>query len=630
LLSLASLPIIANADWKPTGADDPVWRILGLLAATIGLPYFMLSTTGPLVQSWFAREHADPALAKRVYRLFALSNFGSLVGLLAYPFAIEMWVPTRTQAIGWSCAYGLFVLLCSGCAWRARSRAPDAIATASEGEIAPGLLDYLKWLVLAALASLLLLVISSHISQNVASIPFLWVLPLTLYLLTFVLCFEGRGGQGWYFRPVWLLPCLALMVLMNWGLTADRGVLHIDYAIPLYCGGLFAACMFCHGELAHAKPAPRYLTRFYLMLSVGGATGGMTVAFIVPRIFTGNLEMPIAITACALMALLLCAKQIKSGRMFWAPLVALAATAGAGYYAWNYQAFLHEDTILARRNFYGSLRVKQTAPETDPDAERRLVHGVIMHGEQYVNPKYRGLITSYYGESSGLGMALQRFHPVQQRVGMVGLGAGTIAGYAEPGDFFKIYEINPQVIDIASFYFYYVPEARGKVEMALGDARLTLERQGPQNFDVLAIDAFSSDAIPVHLITREAMRVYLKNIKPDGAIAFHVTNRYLQLAPVVKQLADEVGYQAVLISDEPSETYLSRTDWVIVTKSRNFLDDPEIKAKRSEIIPIPGLQPWTDDFNNLFQILKTDDQTVPFGPAWWRGLYDKLRHKNES
>lgn len=629
LASLISLPIVAGASWKPTGADDPVWRILGLLAATIGLPYFMLSTTGPLIQSWFAREHADPALAKRVYRLFALSNFGSLVGLLAYPFAIEMWVTTHVQAVGWSCAYGLFVLLCAGSAWRARGHEPEVVQAnaAADESAAPGVLDYLKWLILAALASLLLLSISSHISQNVASIPFLWVLPLTLYLLTFVLCFEGRNGQGWYIRPIWLLPCLGLMVLMNWGLAADGGVLHIDYAIPLYCGGLFAACMFCHGELAHAKPAPRYLTRFYLMLSVGGATGGMIEAFVAPRVFSVNLEMPIAITACALMAVLLTARQIKSPWMFWAPLAAIAATAGTGWYAWNYDTFLAKDTILARRNFYGALRVKQTAPETDPAVVRRLVHGVIMHGEEYMAPKYRRLITSYYGESSGLGMALQRFHPVQQHVGMVGLGAGTIAGYAEQGDSFKIYEINPQVIAIATKYFYFVPEARGKVEMALGDARLTLEREGPQNFDVLAIDAFSSDAIPVHLITREAMRVYLKNIKPDGAIAFHVTNRYLELAPVVKQLADEVGYDAVLISDDPTEDYLSRTDWVIVTKNRNFIDDKDVKAKRGAITPIAGMQPWTDDFNNLFQILKTDSTSIPFGRKWWRGLYDKVHGK---
>ncbi len=629
-VSLASLPIVADAGWKPAGGHDPMWRILGLLAATIGLPYFMLSTTGPLVQSWFAREHADPAIARRVYRLFALSNFGSLVGLLAYPFAIEMWVPTRTQALGWSCAYGLFVALCAGCAWRARGQAAQPAADAAAGEAPPGVADYLTWLLLAALASLLLLSVSSHISQNVASIPFLWVLPLTIYLLTFVLCFEGRGGHGWYFRPVWLLPCLALMVLMNWGLTADRGVLHIEYAIPLYCGGLFLACMFCHGELAAAKPAPRYLTRFYLMISVGGACGGMFVAFAAPRLFTANWELPIGLGACALMAALLTVRQLRSPRMFWAPLAALAATGACGYFAGHYEEFLREDTILARRNFYGALRVKQDLPDSDPNAERRLVHGVIMHGEQYVNPEYRPILTSYYGKSSGLGMALERFHPVEQRVGMIGLGAGTIAGYGDPGDFFKIYEINPYVVDIASRYFYYVPESHAKVTIAMGDARLTLEREQPQRFDVLAIDAFSSDAIPVHLITREALRVYLKNIKPDGAIAFHVTNRYLLLAPVVKQLADEIGYQAVLISDNPDEHYLSRTDWVIVTKNRDFLDDPDVKDKASEIEPIPGLQPWTDDFNNLVQILKPGDTPVVFGALWWRGLYDKLKAKDDD
>lgn len=629
VISLVSLPIVAGETWKPTGEDDPVWRILGLLTATIGLPYFMLSTTGPLVQSWFAREHADPVTAKRVYRLFALSNFGSLVGLLAYPFAIEMWVTTHVQAVGWSCAYGLFVLLCGSCAWRARKQAAEPQAASESGvvEVAPGLLDYAKWLVLAALASLLLLTISSHISQNVASIPFLWVLPLTLYLLTFVLCFEGRKGQGWYFRPVWLLPCLGVMVLMNWGLTADRGVLHIDYAVPLYCGGLFLACMFCHGELAHAKPSPRYLTRFYLMLSVGGAVGGLLVAFVAPRLFTGNQEMPIGVTACALMAVFLCFKQFKTARMFWAPVAAIAATAACAYYTNGYVSFLREDTILAQRNFYGALRVKQTLPDNDPASQRRLVHGVIMHGEQYIAQEQRQRITSYYGESSGIGLAVQLFHPKDQRVGVVGLGAGTLAGYAEAGDYFKLYEINPQVIDIAMRYFYYLPDAKAKakVETALGDARLTLEREPPQNFDILAIDAFSSDAIPVHLITREAMKVYLRNVKPDGAIAFHVTNRYLQLAPVVKQLADEVGYEAVLVTDDPQEHWLSRTDWVIVTKNRNFIDDPDVKAKRANIVPIAGLKPWTDDFNNLFQILKEDERGIPFGKQWWVDLYHKMR-----
>lgn len=687
LISLASLPIVAAAGWKPAGDEDPLWRILGLLAATIGLPYFMLSTTGPLVQSWFAREHADPATAKRVYRFFALSNLGSLTGLLAYPFAIEMWVPTRVQALGWSVGYGLFVVFCIGSALRARrdrpqmasSAAPEplvgaasgtsmasdppaptvsgdgagttlaaataamsAAATAADaagaatsgaeasrmvstvspashaapentsGEAGaahhnepPGAADYGLWFTLSALASLMLLAISNHISQNVASIPFLWVLPLTLYLLTFVLVFEGRGGRGFYLRQWMLGPMLVVLGAMAWGLTAERGVLSIEYAIPLYCAGLFLTCLFCHGELAAAKPSPRYLTRFYLMLSIGGAAGGMFVGLAAPKLFTGYLEMPLGLIACALMALVVTRHLGRRPLTAWAPLAALVSAGACGYYGWQYDEFLKENTIHASRNFYGSLRVKQPLPDADPDANRRLVHGVIMHGEQYIHPDHRHIITSYYGDSSGVGMALSQIHPVEQRVGVIGLGAGTLAGYGQKGDVFRLYEINPKVIDIATHYFYYLTESKARIETALGDARLVLEREAPQQFDVLAVDAFSSDAIPVHLITREALQVYLKHIKPDGAVAFHVTNRYLRLAPVVKQLADETGYEAILISDDAeSDKYLSRTDWVIVTKNRAFINDEGVKAKRGKIETIPGLRVWTDDFNNLFQILK--------------------------
>ncbi len=646
LVSLASLPIVAGTGWKPAGDEDPLWRILGLLTATIGLPYFMLSTTGPLVQSWFAREHTDPLTAKRVYRFFALSNLGSLVGLLAYPFAIETWVPTQTQAVGWSTGYGLFVLLCIGSALRARQAKPDvrtqagAIAASINSDSAanpeplvgaglgdspsvealpPTISDYLLWLTFAALASLMLLSISNHISQNVASIPFLWVLPLTLYLLTFVLVFEGRGGRGFYVRRFWLAPTLVVLGAMAWGLTAERGVLAINEAIPLYCAGLFLTCMFCHGELAAAKPAPKYLTRFYLMLSVGGAAGGMFVGLAAPKLFTGYLEMPLGLIACALMALVvtrhLFTRSLSRLPAMAAPLAAIIATGACGYFGYQYQEFLKEDTIHASRNFYGALRVKQTRPDSDPDANRRLVHGVIMHGEQYINPAHRHIVTSYYGDTSGVGMALSRFHPALQRVGVIGLGAGTLAAYGQKGDYFRLYEINPKVIDIANHYFYYLTESKAKVETALGDARLVLEREQPQQFDVLAVDAFSSDAIPTHLITREALQVFLKHIKPDGAVAFHVTNRYLRLAPVVKQLAEEAGYEAVLIADDAEDDkYLSRTDWVIVTKNREFIDDPDVKAKRVAIEPIPGMRTWTDDFNNLFQILKNLD--LPFRSLW--------------
>ncbi|MFN0161519.1 MAG: spermidine synthase [Burkholderiales bacterium] len=615
LASLAVLPILAGDGWKPAGDEDPVWRILGLLGATIGLPYLMLSTTGPLVQSWFAREHADARTAQRVYRFFALSNFGSLVGLLAYPFVIEPWVSTRVQATAWSTMYAVFVLLCAGSAWRAWrtgekasvSDQPAAAATeepAATPDTPPRLADYILWLSLSGLASLLLLAASTHITQNVASIPFLWVLPLTLYLLTFVLCFEGRGGRGWYVRHVWLGPTLIMVGLMAWGLTAEQGVLHIEHAVPLYSAGLFFVCMFCHGELAAAKPAPRHLTRFYLMLSIGGAVGGMFVGLVAPRIFKIYWELPLGLVLCGVIAFILTRGLLKRPLTALAPLAALAAVGVCGWYAWQYGETMRRDTIHADRNFYGTLRVKQSRPDDDPDVQRRLIHGVIMHGEQYVNPKYRNIVTSYYGDSAGIGMAIQGINPVNQRVGVIGLGVGTLAGYGAAGDTFRLYEINPQVIDIARRYFFYLSESRAKIDTPLGDARLVLERESPQNFDVLAIDAFSSDAIPVHLITREAMQVYLRHIKPDGAVAFHVTNRYLSLAPVVKLLADEVGMDAILITDDPDDPNLSRTDWVIVTRNKAFIASEGVVKRRSEIGTIAGLTPWTDDFNNLFRILK--------------------------
>ena len=345
------------------------------------------------------------------------------------------------------------------------------------------------------------------------------------------------------------------------------------------------------------------------MLSVGGAAGGMFVGLAAPKLFTGYLEMPLGLVAATLMAVMVTRHLFKRPLTVWAPLAALVAAGACTYYGWKYDEFLKENTIHASRNFYGTLRVKQTLADTDPDANRRLVHGVIMHGEQYIHPSHRHIITSYYGHTSGVGMALSRIHPRiepgGQRVGVIGLGAGTLAGYGQAGDYFRLYEINPKVIDIAATYFYYLTGSQAKVETALGDARLVLEREKPQQFDVLAVDAFSSDAIPVHLITREALQVFLKHIKPDGAVAFHVTNRYLRLAPVVKQLADEIGYDAILITDDAADDkYLSRTDWVIVTKNRDFINHDDIKAKRSIIEPIAGMRTWTDDFNNLFQILK--------------------------
>jgi len=603
VVSLASLPIIPDAGWKPGGEEDPILRILGLLAATIGLPYFLLSTTGPLVQAWFARSFP----AGTVYRLFALSNFASLLALLAYPPLIEPWIPTRTQSLAWSGGYVLFALFCAAAAFyglRAQpglvAGAPAAVSKEPAGP-PPAPREYVVWLLLSALGSWMLLAVTNHITQNVASVPFLWILPLTLYLVTFILCFEGRG---WYSRVTFLGPLAVAVVAMAWGLHADGAIMEVTHAVPLYCAGLFLCCMFYHGELSRLKPAPRYLTRFYLMVSLGGALGGLFVGVVAPLAFDSYYELGLALIVTGLLAAYLLWPLAK-----WVPVAALAVTAASVYYLHEYVDGMSSGTRLMTRSFYGTLRVKDTGPESDPGAMRRLLHGVIMHGEQYLAPARRSVATSYYGPDSGVGIAFRYHQNGPVRAGVIGLGTGTLASFARANDHFRFYELDPRVLEIAERDFFYLGDAKARgtqVEYALGDARLNLEREAPHRFDILVIDAFSSDSIPVHLITKEALGVYLKHMQPNGVVAFHVTNRYLDLAPVVQRIAQAHGMQAVLVSHDPeeSEDHYSRTDWVLVTRNQAFVDSPLVKPVRTAIDVPEKLGLWTDDFNNLLRILK--------------------------
>lgn len=597
VLSLASLPIIPDASWKPAGDDDPSFRILGLLMVTIGLPYFLLSTTGPLVQAWFARTFP----AGTVYRLFALSNFASLLALLSYPFVVEPWITTRQQSYIWTAGYVLFVLLCVASAvYSLRSQNQFAPAKAAVDAVndgpAPKFREYALWLTLSAMGSFMLLAVTNHITHDVASVPFLWILPLTLYLVTFILCFEG---SGWYQRRIFLGPLLVIVGAMAWGLHAHGGIMDIKEAIPLYLVGLFVCCMFFHGELADMKPAPRYLTSFYLMISLGGALGGLLVGFVAPKLFNTYYEFGVGLVVTLLLAAY-CVRKM----LVFVPLLALGVAAFTSYQVIDYIQMLSQDTRVMARNFYGTLRVKDTGPETSEDAVRRLMHGVIMHGEQYLAPGKRNEPTTYYGPDAGIGRAIKVSQSAPLRIGVIGLGAGTLATYGRPGDVYRFYEINPQVIDIAQREFSFLSDSGAKIETVLGDARLTMEREPPQQYDVLVIDAFSSDSIPVHLITREAMAVYLRHLKPDGVIAFHVTNRFLRLAPVVKRIADEYRLRTTLVIDDAEDNDLAKTDWVLVARNGKLIDREEIAGVASEIDAIPGLRLWTDDYNNLFKILK--------------------------
>lgn len=613
--SLALLPIIADPSWKPSGEEDPVWRILALLTATIGLPYFLLSSTGPLIQACFARRFGG----ERVYRLFALSNFGSLLALLAFPFVIETLVPTHAQAVGWSAGFALFALLCATSVMLAAG--PDTRSTATTASDAPAQPPSLArqglWLMLAALGTVMLLAVTNHITQNIASIPLLWLAPLTLYLLTFILCFEGRG---WYRRWLFVLPYLALIPAMAWGLQANSGVLHIGTAIPLYCAGLFVSCMFFHGELALAKPAPRYLTRFYLMVSLGGALGGLFIGMAAPRVFDAYYELPLTLFVGGVIAVWLLRPGAgnhagpwhrwmstlgAAGAVFaWLPsALAAVATAGCGWYVYQYQYdYLADGTRFMGRNFFGVLRVQEAGE--GHDYTRTLVHGVIMHGKQAFGPEFRGKPLTYYTEGSGVGRAIAASPDEPRRVGVIGLGAGTLAVYGRKGDVFRFYDINPMVIELARSQFTYLDESAAKIDMVLGDARLAMEREAPQNYDVIAVDAFSSDAIPVHLITLEAMDAYLRHLKPRGIVAFHVTNRYLDLKPVVKLLAEARGLRAINVEDDGEGRHGASTDWVLVSRDASVFKSAAFEGVVDEIASKPGLPVWTDDFSNLFQVLK--------------------------
>jgi SAM-dependent methyltransferase len=603
LASIAVLPIIPSAYWKPTGAQSPSWQILGLLAATIGLPYFLLSTTSPLVQVWYAR--ARPGASP--YRLFALSNLASMLALVGYPFLFEPWAPTRAQAWGWSAGYVLFVGLCTAAGWssvrrlgeqRASRSGPSAPKDADAAfEPSPTLPRQALWCTLAATGSMLLLAVSNHITQNIAAVPLLWIAPLAIYLLTFILCFDGKG---WYRRAAMLAMLAAGLCVMAWTLADSKLTHELALQIGVFCGGLFLACMFCHGELVTLKPAPEYLTRFYLMISLGGALGSALVGIVAPLVLPAYFELAGGLVVTALLLLW----QVRRGHIIFGALAAAAVLATAGCAVWAIVQF-YDDTIVASRNFYGVLRVQEYGRD-NANHRRSLIHGTILHGTQYMEPEFRRRATTYYTTTSGIGRALEALHPSMKpvKVGVIGLGTGTLAVYGAIGDVYRFYDINPSVMRIAQRDFTYLQDSDATIELVLGDARLSLEREPPQQFDVLAIDAFSSDAIPVHLITSEAVAVYRRHMKPGGIIAFHVTNRFLNLVPVVEGLARLHGLFMIHIADEGEDSLASRSDWLLLSDRRESLDHPSLTEAATEVEVREDWRLWTDDFNNLVQVLK--------------------------
>jgi hypothetical protein len=545
--------------------------------------------------------------------LFALSNAASFLALISFPVVVEPYLSSRVQGLAWSAAYGIFVVMCAAVAIRA-SKLGRVNMPAADDEAPsepPSRRRQLLWIALPACASALLLAVTNHMTQNVAPFPFVWVLTLSLYLISFILCFES---ERFYLRGLFLpllaivLPLMAAGIYLTlthennkWTWSQD-GNLNIKLAYPLFSAGLFICCMVCHGELARLKPHPRYLTKFYLTLALGGAIGGLSVAVVAPRVFNSYLELPIALVLCAALATISVWRHLR--RLTLRTAAVTFTIALASYLTSNEIADRHR-FVASARNFYGLLRIMDLPEAGETSAMRKLFNGTIIHGLQVSDPQSHRLPTSYYGLTSGVGRVISMTPPRPHlRVGVIGLGAGVLASYCRPGDVYRFYEINPLDVEIANRYFTFLKDCPGDCKITLGDARLVLERQPPQEFDVLAVDAFTSDAIPIHLLTRQAFEVFFRHLKPDGILAVHVSNRYLDLVPVVARNSEELNRFAFEIDDAAGD-FLSSSDWMLVAPNTAIFSKLAFQG-----VPIirrgapKRLRTWTDDFSNLYQILR--------------------------
>lgn len=699
-LALCTLPITPQEWWKPRDGDFPALRILALLLAKVGLPYFLLSSSGPLVQAWFSRVYpgASP------YRLYALSNVGSLLALLSYPIIFEPLLGVTAQGLMWTAAFVGFALLAGLLGWqvsrllqepgtspsrRKQSKVVEPKPEAEdETEVASGG-SMFAWVALPALASMLLLATTNHLCQDIAVVPFMWIIPLSLYLISFILCFDS---EIWYQRRLWgplgVLGVMALCILVkgdDWGnypqpaeskgftaqvLRLPGSLLHtitlktskwadefednLAFQATIYVVILFIICMLCHGELVKLKPRPQQLTLYYLMISAGGALGGLFVALICPFVFKLQFELSLGIVFGYVVAWIALANDGRAtwlfGRQWIQWLAAFAIMGGVVFVIGCTYEPIPQYTIAIMRNFYGTLTVKEHRQDEDGDGEYelaayRLVHGGILHGYQFSDPIRRLEATTYYVNESGAGVAVNQYPRTKGadgrdagiRVGIVGLGAGTMAAHARRNDVYRFYEIDPKVITISEKYFHFRKDAeeRGaKTEVVPGDARIQMEQEKDQNYDVLVLDAFSGDAIPAHLLTVESLELYKRHLRKDengniqGILAVHISNKHLDLAPVVGALArrNELTPIVITAGESPYEpSAFTGSDWVLLTQNDHFLaQDVVLASSQPLLVTLEQEVLWTDQHSSLLPILKSDwvedlrDRATRWRD-WWQG-----------
>jgi hypothetical protein len=664
LLAIASLMavfVIPLDALKPTGTEDPTLRILLLLAVCVGLPYAVLSTTGPLIQAWFSRAYPG----RSPFRLFSLSNIGSLLALGSFPFIFEPFMELKTMGRFWMVGFWFFAAICalSGISTLRRTSSRDLSSDISEtGAEEKSLVSWQRfaWIGLSALSSLMFIATTNHVCHDIATVPFLWIIPLALYLITFIICFDH---PRWYVRELWCGLCVVAIVALV-VLDLDLGLIE---DLVLHFGAMFLICMVCHGELARLRPVNRrHITEYYLLISAGGAIGGLFITLIATRHFDRYYEWPIGLLLSLLIAGtvfgITVARRLSFGpKSRW--LVAVLAILATGYVGWHFDEFtwakedegqgVRMQVLYQARNFYGTVTTtdrsySQFIPadenygiERDVDSGyRSFWSGSVLHGLQWSDPKKQELPLTYYDSESGVGKTLNYCRNKTHRdrglkYAVVGLGSGALAAYARASDGSRdadecvIYEINPLVEKIAREFFWYLPNYEQRlnkpIEVCLGDARLTMERESAQEYDVIVLDAFSGDSVPAHLLTREAFQIYRKHLRknPDGTIAgmicIHITNTYLNLYPVVKNAAEQVmqmKYTSVYRRSNKRER-IERSHYFVMTNDQAFLDQtpmvqPFLHASNSEgkenqvqLVDQDwsGIPLWTDHYSTIFNIL---------------------------
>ncbi len=625
-LAVCFLPIAPGEQWKPVGNAQPTGHILWLLLACIGLPYLVLSATGPLLQAWFSRSH--PGVSP--YRLYALSNVGSLLALFAYPFGIEPNLTRQAQSLGWSVGLAGYAALAAWCGlavWRRGDSATDTQATTQAKPAAPTSWSHrLLWLALPACGVVLLLSITNKLCQDIAVVPFLWVLPLGLYLVSFIISFDS---PRWYQRWLWWPALAALLGTVLWKLHEAATFPSMAGEGALYLGTLFVGCMVCHGEVYRLRPEANRLTGYYLALSAGGAAGGIFVALLAPMIFPHYFELHVGLFLIVALVLAVLASETtnflrrRANRWMWVPLLLVLGAYGIGLF--QTAAASLSNTKLTVRDFYGVLKVTEDEAGDPQRHKITLLHGGTIHGMQYLAPKPRITPTTYYTSGSGVGRILATPSPLHGRkVAAVGLGTGTLAAWGHKGDEFHFYEINDNVVRLAQDTFHYLRDSQAKIDLRMGDARLTLEKLPPQNYDVIILDAFSSDAIPVHLLTLEAFATYRKQLRPGGVIAVHISNRYLNLEPVVMRAAEQGKLSALYFNNsgevpedaDAEDAYSS--DWILLSDDPATLRQTSL-AKHGTVPkpPAAGIGPWTDERSDLLHILIAEENSFI---AWLQNL----------